>query len=180
MNMKRNRFILIACLFTAMLAGCSVNEEGIFGSFPYLEIDQTSINLPKTGSVDYITYKSNRSLITKVESQFGNWLQASAQDGQIALTFQENGLESERTATVTITTPNSLITKSITVTQDASGELTFDGDLKLRNKEEIRQNSYTIINGELVIANVGSLGTRSSQRRMRRKDIYRNSSYRRG
>ena len=161
MNMKRNRFILIACLFTAMLAGCSVNEEGIFGSFPYLEIDQTSINLPKTGSVDYITYKSNRSLITKVESQFGNWLQASAQDGQIALTFQENGLESERTATVTITTPNSLITKSITVTQDASGELTFNGDLKLRNKEEIRQNSYTIINGELVIANVGSLGTRS-------------------
>ncbi|MBR4977440.1 MAG: hypothetical protein IKY95_00635 [Bacteroidales bacterium] len=159
--MKRNRFILIACLFTAMLAGCSVNEEGIFGSFPYLEIDQTSINLPKTGSVDYITYKSNRSLITKVESQFGNWLQASAQDGQIALTFQENGLESERTATVTITTPNSLITKSITVTQDASGELTFNGDLKLRNKEEIRQNSYTIINGELVIANVGSLGTRS-------------------
>ena len=162
MNMKRNRFILIACLFTAMLTGCSVNEEGIFGSFPYLEIGKQEIRLPKTNSVDYITYESNRNLTAKVESQFGSWLQASAQDGKISLTFKENTLESERTATVTISTPNSLITKTITVTQDASGELTFNGDLKLRNKEEIRKNSYTIINGELIIANTA--GTKSGTR----------------
>ena len=83
--MKKNIYILIACLFTAMLAGCSVNEEGIYGSFPYLEIDVTPVTLSKSASTEALTYESNRDLKVKVESNFGTWLTATANDGQIVV-----------------------------------------------------------------------------------------------
>ncbi len=155
--MKKNIYILIACLFTAMLAGCSVNEEGIYGSFPYLEIDQTSVTLSKVGSTEALTYESNRALRVTVESKFGKWLTAIAQDGEIILTYQNNELETKRTAQLIITTPNQLITKTIDVTQDASGELTFEGDLKLKSKSEIKDNTYTKVRGELIVGNVTSV-----------------------
>ena len=155
--MKKNIYILIACLFTAMLAGCSVNEEGIYGSFPYLEIDQTSVTLSKVGSTEALTYESNRALRVTVESKFGKWLTAIAQDGEIVLTYQNNELETKRTAQLIITTPNQLITKTIDVTQDASGELTFEGDLKLKSKSEIKDNTYTKVRGELIVGNVTSV-----------------------
>ena len=155
--MKKNIYILIACLFTAMLAGCSVNEEGIYGSFPYLEIDVTPVTLSKSASTEALTYESNRDLMVKVESNFGTWLTATANDGQIVLTFQDNNLETKRTAKLIITTPNQLITKTIDVTQDASGELTFNGDLKLKSKSEIKENTYTKVRGELIVGNVISV-----------------------
>ena len=155
--MKKNIYILIACLFTAMLAGCSVKEEGIYGSFPYLEIDLTPVTLSKVGSTEALTYDSNRDLKVKVESNFGNWLTATAHDGQIVLTFQNNELETERTAKLIISTPNQLITKTIDVKQDASGELTFEGDLKLKSKSEIKDNTYTKVRGELIVGNVTSV-----------------------
>lgn len=155
--MKKNIYILIACLFTAMLAGCSVKEEGIYGSFPYLEIDVTPVTLSKSASTEALTYESNRDLKVKVESNFGTWLTATANDGQIVLTFQNNDLETERTAKLIITTPNQLITKTIEVTQDASGELTFNGDLKLKSKTEIEENTYTKVRGELIVGNVISV-----------------------
>ena len=161
--MKKNIYILIACLFTAMLAGCSVNEEGIYGSFPYLEIDQTPVTLSKSASTEVLTYESNRDLKVKVESNFGTWLTATARDGQITLTFQDNELETERTAKLIISTPNQLITKTIEVTQDASGELTFNGDLKLKSKSEIRNNSYTKVKGELIVGNVTSIKTKAAE-----------------
>ena len=157
MNMKKNIYILIACLFTAMLAGCSVNEEGIYGSFPYLEIDVTPVTLSKSASTEALTYESNRDLMVKVESNFGTWLTATASNGQIVLTFQNNDLETKRTAKLIITTPNQLITKTIDVTQDASGELTFNGDLKLKSKSEIKENTYTKVRGELIVGNVISV-----------------------
>ena len=155
--MKKNIYILIACLFTTMLAGCSVNEEGIYGSFPYLEIDQTSVTLSKVGSTEALTYESNRALRVTVESKFGKWLTAIAQDGEIILTYQNNELETKRTAHLIITTPNQLITKTIDVPQDASGELTFEGDLKLKSKSEIKDNTYTKVRGELIVGNVTSV-----------------------
>lgn len=155
--MKKNIYILIACLFTAMLAGCSVKEEGIYGSFPYLEIDVTPVTLSKSASTEALTYESNRDLKVKVESNFGTWLTATANDGQIVLTFQNNDLETERTAKLIITTPNQLITKTIEVSQDASGELTFNGDLKLKSKTEIEENTYTKVRGELIVGNVISV-----------------------
>lgn len=159
--MKKNIYILIACLFTAMLAGCSVKEEGIYGSFPYLEIDVTPVTLSKSGSTEAITYDSNRDLKVKVESNFGTWLTATANDGQIVLTFKDNDLETERTAKLIITTPNQLITKTIEVTQDASGELTFNGDLKLKSKSEIKENTYTKVRGELIVGNVISVNAQT-------------------
>lgn len=155
--MKKNIYILIACLFTAMLAGCSVKEEGIYGSFPYLEIDVTPVTLSKSASTEALTYESNRDLKVKVESNFDTWLTATANDGQIVLTFQDNNLETKRTAKLIITTPNELITKTIDVTQDASGELTFNGDLKLKSKSEIKENTYTKVRGELIVGNVISV-----------------------
>ena len=100
--MKRYITILAACLFIAMTAGCSVKEDGIYGSFPYLEIEETAVKLSKVGQSHPIPYESNRSLKVAVSSMNGNWLQATASDGNIVLTFQDNPLETIRTATLTV------------------------------------------------------------------------------
>lgn len=162
MNMKRYITILAACLFIAMTAGCSVKEDGIYGSFPYLEIEETAVKLSKVGQSHPIPYESNRNLKVAVSSMNGNWLQATASDGNIVLTFQDNPLETIRTATLTVTTPNAIITKEIKVTQEASGELTHDGDLILRSKGSINENTYTKTTGNLMVGDIAILKNSST------------------
>ena len=132
------------------------------GSFPYLEVELETKNLTKTASSDAIAINTNRSVSVSVVSDQGAWLTAAVEGDQLVLTWKENTLETKRTATITLSTSNSLVTKTISVTQDASGELTFDGDLILRSKEEIAANTYTKTTGDLIIGNVTSIASKAS------------------
>ena len=67
--------MLSSILLVAVLTGCSAYDEDIYGSFPYLEIDETDISLSKLEGVVHIPYESNRTVKVKSNS---NWLNVSA------------------------------------------------------------------------------------------------------
>ena len=162
--MKKNIIISIAAVILAAVStGCSVDESGIYGSFPYLEVELESKTLTKVASSDAIAIKTNRKVTASVMSTQGSWLTAAVEGEQLVLTWNENQLETPRTATITLSTPNSLVTKTIEVVQDASGELTFDGDLILRSKAEIAENTYTKVTGDLIIGNVTSIVSKATE-----------------
>lgn len=157
MDMKMNRNIIIlaaAALLAAVSTGCSVNEveENIFGSFPYLELETESMNLPKTASTGAVGFESNRTL--SVDVLRVPWLKARVEGEQIVIEWEQNDLETTRDAEIVVSTPNSLVSKKIKVVQDASGELTFDGNLILRSKAEIASNSYTKTKGNLLLGDI--------------------------
>lgn len=157
MKMKRNIFIwAAAAVLAAVATGCSVNEleENIFGSFPYLELEAESMNIQKTASTGAIGFDSNRNVSLNVQSPNGTWLTARVEGDQIVMDWEQNELETSREATITVSTPNSLVVKKLEVTQDPSGELTFRGNLLLRNKKEIEENTYTKITGDLLVGDI--------------------------
>ncbi len=132
------------------------------GSFPYLEVELESKSLTKTASSDAININTNRSVSVTVTSEHGTWLTAAVEGDQLVLDWKENTLEEQRTATILLSTPNSLVTKTINVIQDASGELTFNGDLILRSKEEIATNTYTKASRNLMIGDVISVFSKAA------------------
>ena len=152
---------MAALVFAAVSTGCSVNEEGIMGSFPYLEVELESKTLTKTASTDAIAIKTNRLISVSVVPA-SSWLTAVVDGEQLVLSWEANELEIPREATITLATSNSLVTKYIRVVQDASGELTFDGDLILRSKAEIAANTYTKATGDLIIGNVTSIVSKAT------------------
>lgn len=157
MKMKRNIFIwAAAAVLAAVATGCSVNEveENIFGSFPYLELEAESMNIQKTASTGAIGFDSNRNVSLNVQSPNGTWLTARVEGDQIVMDWEQNELETSREATITVSTPNSLVVKKLEVTQDPSGELTLRGNLLLRNKKEIEENTYTKITGDLLVGDI--------------------------
>ena len=157
MKMKRNIFIWAAvAVLAAVATGCSVNEveENIFGSFPYLELEAESMNIQKTASTGAIGFDSNRNVSLNVQSPNGTWLTARVEGDQIVMDWEQNELETSREATITVSTPNSLVVKKLEVTQDPSGELTLRGNLLLRNKKEIEENTYTKTTGDLLVGDI--------------------------
>lgn len=163
MTMKKNIIISIAAVVLAAFStACSVDESGIYGSFPYLEVELESKNVTKVASSDAISIKTNRKINVSVVSQQGIWLDAAVEGDQLVLSWNDNPLETTRIATISLSTPNSLVTKTIEVVQDASGELTFDGDLILRNKAEIAANTYTKAKGDLILGDVTSIVSKAS------------------
>lgn len=155
MNKTKYIIILLASLLITGVTSCSVNEEGIFGSFPYLEIDETETSLTKVASSTAIPYKSNRTVKAKLaEGEYNSWLRVTTTADAVILDYEENPLEEERTAHIDVYTPNSLVKKRLTITQDASGELTIKNDLILHSKAEIQSNSYTKTTGNLIIGDV--------------------------
>lgn len=157
MKMKRNIFTwAAAAVLAAVATGCSVNEveENIFGSFPYLELEAESMNVQKTASTGAIGFDSNRKVSLGVQSPNGTWLTARVEGEQIVMDWEQNELETSREATITVSTPNSLVVKKLEVTQDPSGELTLRGNLLLRNRKEIEENTYTKTTGDLLVGDI--------------------------
>ena len=157
MNMKNNiiRLFMMA-VFSAVALGCAPDESGIEGSFPYLNLDFNAKRLSKVGGSEpvVIEVNTNRALVVKFIPQ-SDWITAEVSGNQISLFYKDNELEQERIVTLGISTVNSTVYKEIVITQDASGELTFrDGDLILRTKEEIANNTYTKTVGNLIIGNL--------------------------
>ena len=166
MNMKQNIIrLFVMAVFSAVFMGCSVDETGIEGSFPYLEVEVTSMQLSKVAHTQPINVKTNRGLVFKFTPSV-DWISAEydRDNGVINLIVTPNDLEQTRSVTMGITTSNSTVYKEIVLTQDASGELTHTGDLILRSKDEIAQNTYTKVAmafdgssaGYLVIGNVAA------------------------
>ena len=151
----------MTAVLTALLTGCSVNEEGIMGGFPYLEIEVATKSISKVGSSDVIAVKSNRPMTVEVTAGV-SWLRANVSGEQLVLEWDDNELEFTREAVVTVSTSNNLVSKDVTVVQDASGEVTIMGDLILHSKAEIASNTYTKTTDNLIIGNVTSIETKSA------------------
>ena len=132
------------------------------GSFPYLEVEADIVNLSKIGSSDAIAVKSNRQVKASVGSQF-SWIRAEVSGEQLVLDWDDNDVETTREAIITLSTSNDLVCKDIRVIQDASGELTINGDLVLRSKEEIASNTYTKTLGNLIVGDVTSIATKAAE-----------------
>lgn len=163
MTMKNNIIIFFtAAILAAVSTGCSVNEEGILGSFPYLELEVGTKAITKAASSEAVAVTTNRSLSVTVESPQGTWLKAVVEGDQLVLSWSQNELEIPREATVTVSTPNSLVTKTLAVTQDASGELTIREDLILHSKAEIAANTYTKTTENLIVGNVTNIVSKAT------------------
>lgn len=139
-----------------------MDEEGIYGSFPFIQISTSDTTLTKVASTSVISYKSNRNIISKSSA---TWLTATvdAQHSQIILTYDANPMEVERKATVELFTANDMIRKTLNITQDASGEQTYSGDLILRSKEDIAANTYTKTEGSLLVGNIEQVQNKTQQ-----------------
>ena len=143
------------------MVSCSVDEEGLIGSFPYLDIYTKDTTITKAASTTYIKYKSNRPVTARVNTAC-SWMTATVDNNYIILSYNENTLEEKRSTIVEISTQNNLISHTINVRQDASGEVTFTGDLILKSKNEISQNTYTKVQGTLMVGNFSHIQTKSA------------------
>lgn len=144
--------LIIATISTIIsLSQCTVAEDGIYGAFPFLNVSMTDTLLSKYEQTVSITVETNRKITAESDA---TWLRATTEGNNVILSAQKNTNEHQRSANVEIKTFNSTYSATITVTQDASGELTIHGDLILRNSSEIRDNSYTIVEGNLILGNI--------------------------
>lgn len=158
--MKRVLNIIAVLTAIAFLTECKVNEGDIKGGLPYLNLSISDTTLSKTSSVVEIPIETNRKLDFLIFSEDGAWLSVDQVDNSLLrLTVQENKLERDREASIAVFTTNSILTDTLYVTQDPSGELTFKGDLILRNKAEVASNTYTKASGFVIVGNVVSMQT---------------------
>ena len=152
----KTSLLAIATFVTALsISGCKVDEGGIYGAFPYMNVPFADTLLSKVQQTVTIPIETNRTISANVTDAL--WLKAKTDGKNLILEAEPNDLETERTATVEITTVNSTIKSTITVTQDASGELTISGDLILKSIGEIETNTYTKTKESLIIGNVISI-----------------------
>lgn len=150
--MKRVFNIIAVLTAIAFLTECKVNEGDIKGGLPYLNLSISDTTLSKTSSVVEIPIETNRKLDFLIFSEDGAWLSVDQVDNSLLrLTVQENKLERDREASIAVFTTNSILTDTLYVTQDPSGELTFKGDLVLKSKGEIMANTYTKVTGSLIV-----------------------------
>lgn len=151
------------------LVNCCVPEqEDAYGSFPYIEIDEADFvkSLGKEEQSLVIPVSTNRELT--IENEYGTegrtWFSAVFSDNALNISVMANDLEVGRTGTITVSSTNNLVQRTIQINQSPSGELTVDGDLILRSKEEIAASAVTKLTGNLYIgdiARVKSPGTKS-------------------
>lgn len=153
--MKRFYFIslrvALAVVAIISFSRCKVDEGGIYGSFPYLNVNITDTTITKSSQEFAIVVESNRNVKVSVDRL---WLDARISGSQLVIKAQQNELEEERSATITLTTPNESVTHKILVRQDASGELTYKGDLLLKSHSEVLLNTYTKAEGNLFLGNL--------------------------
>ena len=124
MNKKYNIIrLFIVAVFAAFFVGCTVDETGIEGSFPYLELDSATKRLSKMASSDVVEVKTNRG-VSVTFTPYDDWIKADVTGKTIHLSWQANELETERVVTMNISTDNSTVTKQLVLTQDAPIENT--------------------------------------------------------
>lgn len=155
-RLLKKSLLAIATFVTALsISGCKVDEGGIYGAFPFMNVPFQDTLISKVNQTVTIPIESNRTLSATVTDAL--WLKARVEGTNLILVAEPNELETNRTATVEISTINSTIKATIIVTQDASGELTIKGDLILKNVDDIETNTYTKTTESLIIGDVISI-----------------------
>ena len=144
----------IAFVGLLMFAECKVNEADIKGGLPFIDFALTDTVVTKAEQVVDIPISTNRPLKVEVETEYGSWITGEVSEGILRLVVKANDLETTRVATLTLKSTNSIVTTTLTVTQDASGELTIKGDLILRSIDDILNNTYTKTTKNLIVGDV--------------------------
>lgn len=152
----------IAFVGLLMFAECKVNEADIKGGLPYVKLALADTALAKTDQVVDIPVETNRPLTVEVNSVQSGWISGVVTDNILRLTVKANDLEIERVATLTISTTNKIATATLSVRQDPSGQLTIDGDLILRSKAIVAENTYTKTTKNLILGDVTEITTASN------------------
>lgn len=152
----------IAFVGLLMFAECKVNEADIKGGLPYVKLSLADTALAKTDQVVDIPVETNRPLTVEVNSVQSGWISGVVTDNILRLTVKANDLEIERVATLTISTTNKIATATLSVRQDPSGQLTIDGDLILRSKALVAENTYTKTTKNLILGDVTEITTASN------------------
>lgn len=143
-------FVALAAILT--LSKCKVDEGGIYGAFPYMNVPFSDTLISKLEQTIYIPVETNRSITANVTDS--TWVKATIDGKSIVLIVQPNDLESTRSTTIEVKTINSTVSATITLTQDASGEITIEGDLILTTPDEVENNTYTRATQSLIVGNV--------------------------
>jgi hypothetical protein len=134
-NITISSIIAIVCLLA--FTKCKVNEADIKGGLPFIDFALTDTVVTKAEQVVDIPISTNRPLKVEVETEYGSWITGEVSEGILRLVVKANDLETARVATLTLKSTNSIVTTTLTVTQDASGELTIKGDLILRSIDDV-------------------------------------------
>lgn len=153
--LKVTLLAITAFVTIASISGCKVDEGGIYGAFPYMNVPFTDTLLSKVEQTITIPIETNRTIGANVTDAL--WLKARTEGNNLILTAQKNEQETQRTANVEVYTVNSTVKTNITVVQSASGELTIIGDLILAYANEVEENTYTKTTGSLIVGKVTSM-----------------------
>ena len=153
--LKVTLLAITAFVTIASISGCKVDEGGIYGAFPYMNVPFTDTLLSKVEQTITIPIETNRTIGANVTDAL--WLKARTEGNNLILTALKNEQETQRTANVEVYTVNSTVKTNITVVQSASGELTIIGDLILPYANEVEENTYTKTTGSLIVGKVTSM-----------------------
>lgn len=165
-EMKRIPILIIIAL--TAVAGCSHPfEEGMTGSFPFIELASSNslsfkASKPAEGAVQL---RTNMAITTNVDYTTGTasgWISniktESDDHGTVTVKFKVAANESRksRQAEIKILADKSSTNISVSVRQNGyvlepGKEVTHEGDLYLRTQEEVEDCIYTTINGKLYI-----------------------------
>ena len=150
---------LALTLAAAMMytVSCISQVDG-YGSFPYMELadgSATSHSIGNAGGSITVALKTNRTVTATCED---SWLKATATEdgetGTVTITVSPNEEETSRSANVVLSVPNLSTTISIMVTQDESGNHTYNsGDVLLYTDDGLKTftGSYNRIAGNLIL-----------------------------
>lgn len=150
---------LALTLAAAMMytVSCISQVDG-YGSFPYMELadgSATSHSIGNAGGSITVALKTNRTVTATCED---SWLKATATEdgetGTVTITVSPNEEETSRSANVVLSVPNLSTTISILVTQDESGNHTYNsGDVLLYTDDGLKTftGSYNLIAGNLIL-----------------------------
>ena len=155
--------ILAVCALAGLTHGCTSDVDGIYGSFPYLEIEENSFNVGCEDTTIHVNVLTNRSIKVSSNQQ---WITANTARDRITITVRENTSESGRTAIITVKDSKGTCSRNITVHQDDNGIHSNKGNTLLQDDGSIEDfvKIYNRIDGNLLLGYTGD--TRREFRRI--------------
>lgn len=154
MKIHITAILTAAVMLTAILPSCTSDADGIYGSFPYLHIDDKygQISVSNKDTVLTIPVETNRSnLIATSDTQ---WVTVIFNKNKLHLTVHENDTEISRTCLVSVRDQNNKCNATIVIKQDDNGIRTYHRENTiLESDEDIRElaSTYSRISRNLIL-----------------------------
>lgn len=149
--MKRYYNIFKTLLFlslTSLFLQCTVEDiEGIESAYPFVKLDSTSLTIPAMNASEEVPIKTNRKVtatVTYMENSDNDWLHVSisANGKTMVITAEDNLSYSARTASITLTTSNGLVSTQYNVYQHPLSDADLGGLVNL--SENGTANCYIV------------------------------------